>query len=301
MSKNKGKFWNSGAFNNLKGMSSDPAYSTWSSNIKRCFSLNWMLDKSNSKGYRPSYILASCSEDFKDFEKYYNYYKENYREGYVCDKDILFPHNKHYSFETCCFVPEFVNMAFVVNAKKGNLPIGVSADGMFFKMKITIDGKIHSTGCFVTADLAHKEWQRLKYQSIVDIANRYVQVSTTDGMYNQIVFDRIMERANEVKWDHDNGYETFELNIDGVERKGEKFLSYIMMQGEKVILDVFDTIEEAHGLWQDATVILLEERRDWWLSNNPNDSLVENHINAVIQRLQNDRANGDITLEFYKV
>ena len=76
-------------------------YKLWRGVLERCYS------KSYHKR-RPSYIGCSVSEYFKN----YTYFAE------WC--------NKHYSKETCCFVPKEINSLLVsARQRRGKLPVGV--------------------------------------------------------------------------------------------------------------------------------------------------------------------------------
>ena len=67
------------------------------------------------------------------YENFYEWLhkQENFNEwyngdGWAVDKDILVKGNKVYSPETCCLVPQNVNVLFVTQKNnRGNLPIGV--------------------------------------------------------------------------------------------------------------------------------------------------------------------------------
>lgn len=69
------------------------AYSKWASMINRC-----------NNGW------AEVCEEWKTFEGFYPFFKENYVEGWELDKDLLSPPNKKiYSKDTCAFLPQSLN------------------------------------------------------------------------------------------------------------------------------------------------------------------------------------------------
>lgn len=106
-------------------------YDTWFQMIRRCFD-----EKEKEK--RPSYKNATCCKEWLLFENFYEWLhsQENFdkwynsksnKERWCLDKDILAKGNKVYSPETCCLVPNNVNVLFT-NRKnhRGSLPIGVT-------------------------------------------------------------------------------------------------------------------------------------------------------------------------------
>ena len=52
-----------------------------------------------------------------------------YVKGYSLDKDLLFPGNRVYSPQTCCFIPPEINTRLISHSKrKTEQPIGVTVD-----------------------------------------------------------------------------------------------------------------------------------------------------------------------------
>jgi len=105
-----------------KGASYEPEYKLWIKIFHRCYSTSY------HKRF-PSY--TNCSVDLRwhhyshfknDINKICNY-KEclQYNDGkrLVIDKDILVYKNKQYSLQTCCIVPEPINI-FITNVKSDN-------------------------------------------------------------------------------------------------------------------------------------------------------------------------------------
>lgn len=73
------------------------------------------------------------------------------------------------------------------------------------------------------------------------------------------------------------------------------------MQGAVHVIDTYDTPEEAHKVWQQGIIYQLQAKLAWWKSVAPNDTIVEDYINKVINRLTNDMNNNMISIEYYKV
>lgn len=97
-------------------------YSNWVSMIERVHVIE-ALDK------RPTYRQCSIEKSWYNFANFYSWAKDQVgclNKGWQMDKDILVKGNKHYSPETCCFVPSQVNALFTKRESgRGQYPIGV--------------------------------------------------------------------------------------------------------------------------------------------------------------------------------
>jgi hypothetical protein len=104
-------------------------YATWKSMIKRCFD-------NQEKEKHQTYKDVTCCNEWLLYENFYewihsqenfNKWKEN--EKWDIDKDILIKGNKIYSSETCCLVPQSINVLFVTHyPHRGNCLIGTYYD-----------------------------------------------------------------------------------------------------------------------------------------------------------------------------
>ena len=101
-----------------------PEYQMWKDLLKRVYS-----DRYHEKS--PTYIGTSMDEKWhsmkafvSDVSRLKNYDKALH-EGWALDKDIVVFGNKHYSFDTCCFVPPEINSHFKDLKKTNGLPMGV--------------------------------------------------------------------------------------------------------------------------------------------------------------------------------
>ena len=116
-------------------------YMTWTDMIKRCYEKSYKENK-------PTYRNCEVCEEWHCYQNFAEWFKNNYyeieNEKINLDKDILNKGNKIYSPETCIFVPSRINNLFTkTNAKRGNLPIGVSIHQGKYKahMSKLVDGK----------------------------------------------------------------------------------------------------------------------------------------------------------------
>ena len=148
----------------IHGGKKDTAYKIWTSMIRRCYS-----DKYHK--CKPTYIdceVCAAWRYYSNFEKWYN---ENYREGYVLDKDILIQGNRTYSPQTCCFVPPYINGLLVANDKKrGKLKNGVYLHQGKYCVQCGINRRQKYIGRFNSEDEAHEAYKKVKYDEIKRVA-----------------------------------------------------------------------------------------------------------------------------------
>jgi len=99
------------------------SYHKWVAMLERCYDKKLHIK-------HPTYIDCSVSKEWHYYPTFVKWYNENIyeveNETMCLDKDILIKGNKIYSPETCCFVPQEINLLFTkANARRGNNPIGV--------------------------------------------------------------------------------------------------------------------------------------------------------------------------------
>lgn len=105
-------------------------YNTWKHMLNRCY------DKQIKLKY-PTYEGVVCCNEWLLYENFYEWLhkQENFEQWlngkrWGLDKDILVKRNKVYSPDTCCLVPQNVNVLFTKReADRGDYPIGVSLSG----------------------------------------------------------------------------------------------------------------------------------------------------------------------------
>lgn len=154
-----------------------------------------------------------CENHFEDFQSFTEwcqsqpgYFLHNGGKPWCLDKDILVPGNKIYSPETCCFVPEFINVLFVnkINTTKHNLPLGVSPHLKKYRARCsTMKGRLH-LGMFETPHAAHQAWQKAKICHILDSAEKYLELEGSQ----EFVHSAILRRADAIRIDFENNKET---------------------------------------------------------------------------------------------
>lgn len=143
-----------------------PAYQTWHSMLKRCYSDKLLLRK-------PTYKGCTVAPEWHSFMRFREWWLQHYKEGYQLDKDLLIAGNKVYSADTCIFVPQWLN-AFTVarDIDRGLLPLGVSLSHT--RVSTPYRAKCHNgagtqvhLGYYTTPEEAHQAWLDYKL-SIVD-------------------------------------------------------------------------------------------------------------------------------------
>ncbi len=140
-------------------------YHIWRAMIKRCYDLN----DSRSKTYKDCCV---CDE-WLLFSNFYNWYIDNYVEGWCLDKDILSNGVKIYSPQTCCFVPNEINTMFNRHQnKRGESNIcGVRKHHNKYEARISKFGKTIVLGYFYTKEEALIVYKENKKQYICEMAN----------------------------------------------------------------------------------------------------------------------------------
>ena len=94
-------------------------YNSWASMIAR-------THRARLKEKYPTYLDCTCSEEWLDFQKYGDFFEScPYRmSGWSLDKDLLYIGNKHYSKETCVYLPGEINTSLLYFGKQSNTASG---------------------------------------------------------------------------------------------------------------------------------------------------------------------------------
>lgn len=156
----------------------DKSYNVWSKIIKRCYDEKQHL-------LQPTYqdcIVCDEWHNFKNFREWYlsHYYQVDNNERMCVDKDILFKGNKIYSPQTCCIVPNEINVLFTkTDKKRGQYPIGVyykKRDCKFIaQCKHGGQKSQKHLGSYNTPEEAFKAYKKYKEQYIKQVADKYKQ------------------------------------------------------------------------------------------------------------------------------
>lgn len=152
-------------------------YSLWRSMLERCTPKFWIT--------HPTYVGTTHSENFKSYTFFHEWCQE--QKGFKSidennrywqlDKDLLLRGNKHYSEDTCVFVPQRLNKLLIKSdACRGELQVGVHrlAKGRGYIAKCNIGtGTQKYLGYFKTPQEAFQAYKTFKEALIKEVANEY--------------------------------------------------------------------------------------------------------------------------------
>lgn len=117
---------------------------------------------------RPTYVGCSMSENFKDFQWFTEWHRQQVGygiEGYAIDKDILTPGNREYNENRCVLVPAALNNFLTTRERlRGNYPIGVDCNKKQegFRARVCIGGVQRFVGYFSTPEEAYQAYVAAK-------------------------------------------------------------------------------------------------------------------------------------------
>lgn len=170
----------------------EPFYEMWRDMLKRCYVDCYLEDKVRSKSYKDCTVCKEWIHS-KNFAEYFFDPKNGYREGYNIDKDLFAKDGKkHYSPETCCFVPPMIN-ALISKQKqcRGAYPIGVTkrAEGQYYaNVSNPITKKQEFLGVHKTPELAFEAYRKRKKEIINEVAEMfYSKCEITERVYNALL------------------------------------------------------------------------------------------------------------------
>lgn len=173
----------------------------YSSRDKRHYRL-WtdMLERGYSmlcKDKQPSYRDTTVCEDWLNFQNFAGWCdrqdsfnkKDSKGKSYQLDKDILVKGNKIYSPETCCFVPQEVNLLLVKKSDfRGVNPVGVHFSSLKgkYKAQLSYSGKNTSLGTFTNPEEAFQAYKQAKESYIKEVAEKW------KGKIDDKVYDALL-------------------------------------------------------------------------------------------------------------
>lgn len=159
-------------------------YNKWNSMMQRCYSASYRIK-------RPTYTNCQVSEIWHNFQNFAKWCDSNYVDGFCLDKDLLVKNNKTYSPETCCFIPNDINILLRKRSStKKDYPIGVAKNTQGFKAECTVFNTKIYLGNFNTIDEAFNEYKKVKEEEIKRIANVW-RYRITEKCYNALMNHKI--------------------------------------------------------------------------------------------------------------
>lgn len=163
------------------------AYTKWNNMLIRCFNAKYHEKQ-------PTYETCTiCNEwlDFNNFVEWFEDPKTGYRKGYQLDKDLFCDGRKHYSPDTCCFVPQTVNAMLTRGAKiRGKVKsIGVTLRGNKYIARCNFGHKEAKViGSFDNEQDAFDAYKSAKKSYMIKLANDlYSKGEITERVYNGLL------------------------------------------------------------------------------------------------------------------
>ena len=161
-------------------------YEYWKNILLRCYG-------TTVKEKYPTYQECTICEEWLLYDNFKKWCDENYyqieNERMQIDKDILFKKNKHYSPNTCCFVPDRINCLIIKSDKiRGEYPIGVSyskKSGLYIASMKKSNRNVW-LGEYVTPEKAFQVYKAEKEKYIKEVADSYkgkIPKNVYDALY----------------------------------------------------------------------------------------------------------------------
>ena len=172
-------------------------YVAWHNIISRSYN-------QKEKKRSPTYKDVTCCKEWLLYENFYEWLhkQENFDKwmngnGWAVDKDILVKGNKIYSPETCCLVPQNVNLLFVKRKNnRGNFPIGIIKNGNGYRVHCSnpFTYKYENLGTYRTITEAFLVYKKYKE----DIIRQVAQIEFDKGNITKQCYEAMMRYKVEI-------------------------------------------------------------------------------------------------------
>ena len=169
-----------------------PFYEMWRDMLKRCYVDCYIETKKRSHSYKDCTVCEEWIHS-KNFANYFFDPKNGYREGYNIDKDLFIKDGKkHYSPETCCFLPPIIN-ALISKQKhnRGLYPIGVTKranEQYYANVSNPFTKKLEFLGVYKKPEAAFEAYKKRKKELINEVAEMfYSKGEITERVYNALL------------------------------------------------------------------------------------------------------------------
>lgn len=144
---------------------------TWNSMLQRCYGPDPKYQNYKDKG-------VTVDPHWHNFQNFYSWFEENYREGFALDKDILSKGSLLYSEETCCFIPKYLNSALTFGKRAApTLPVGVRKTKYGkFPAVIKVKGYNVHIGTYTNREEAFSVYKELKELYLSELADKAYKI-----------------------------------------------------------------------------------------------------------------------------
>lgn len=152
------------------------SYNTWKTMLERCY-------REERTHRNKMYSETVVCEEWHNYQNFAKWFENNYVEGFQLDKDILKKGDKVYSPETCCFVPQEINIFFIKDRSSiGEYPVGVHLNKKSgtYVTRITNFGKRIALGSFKTIKEAEETYLKAKKEYGSKLAEKWKNFLTED-------------------------------------------------------------------------------------------------------------------------
>ena len=162
---------------NLENNKHCKEYILWSGMLCRCYDEKYSNNKPTYKGCTTSDMFRNYSFFYEWCDSQIGFSKvDESGKSFQLDKDILVKGNKLYSEDTCCFVPQEVNLLLATSKlKRGEYPLGVSYHKRVKKYSSTVrkGGGNKHLGYFLSPEEAFLAYKAAKEDYIKEVANKW--------------------------------------------------------------------------------------------------------------------------------
>lgn len=139
---------------------------SWSDMLKRCYSEAFLREY-------PTYLGCKVEESWHNFQNFAKWHVENFITGWQLDKDLLSGEEKIYSENTCCYLPQQINLALARLSTSG---LGVSCDPRNKVPTYTARFKNKSLGTYKTEVEARNVYNKYSQEKFEDLIAHYKDV-----------------------------------------------------------------------------------------------------------------------------
>lgn len=161
------------------------SYHVWADILYRCHTTKGHLDC-------PAYTDCYICEEWKRYSNFKTWFDKNYIEGYQLDKDILVKGNRVYGPDTCCFVPNDINMLLAKSRKKRDYPTGVHKHSQCnrYTAQMSVGNQNQYLGLYKTVEEAFAAYKEAKEAYIRALASKHY----AQGHLAYNVYEALMNR-----------------------------------------------------------------------------------------------------------